>query len=246
LIVVLQRMLPGRESLAYLMLLPGPLYFTTNRFDIVASLFLLLALWFLQDQRGTASGVCLGLATLTKWYPVLLLPLWLLYAYRRDRRIARSLVIAFVATCTLTALPALVGAGIRAVLRPYAFHASRGLEFVSLPALLHLYAVQGLGVTIPPRLVQVLCLGGVMAAVVASIRARTDSIEQVASWSRVILSTSIVLSTVWSPQWMLWVLPLMILIARRTSDVPWIVAYGVLGYLVFPLIHDGLPGLELG
>jgi hypothetical protein len=28
--------------------------------------------------------------------------------------------------------------------------------------------------------------------------------------------------------------------------VPWLVAYGVIGYLVFPLIHDGLHGLESG
>jgi uncharacterized membrane protein len=243
LILLLQRMMPGRESLAYLMLLPAPLYFTTNRFDIVATLFVVLALWCMQRGHGALTGVCLGVATLTKWYPLLLLPLWLSYAYRHDRRQTRAIVIAFALTCGAIVLPSLVGAGIRAVLRPYAFHASRGLELVSLPALLHLYVAQWLGITIPPRVVEILCLAGVVTAVAASVRARVDSIRHVASWSVVILSAAILLSTVWSPQWMLWVMPLMILIARPASDVPWLVAYGIIGYLVFPLIHDALHGL---
>ncbi len=120
----------------------------------------------------------------------------------------------------------------------------RGLEMVSLPALLHLYAVQWLGVTMPPRLV---------ASAVSRRRAGRRGGERssargfdraVVSWSVVILRAALLLSTVWSPQWMLWVLPLMILTARTTGDVPDIVAYGVIGYLVFPLIHDGLHGLE--
>jgi uncharacterized membrane protein len=243
-IVLLQRMLPGREWLAYLMLLPAPLYFTINRFDIVASLFVLLGFRSLQKGRQAASGMCFGIAALTKWYPVLLLPLCLSYLYRRDRRFAWTLVIAFIVTSVVIVMPSLVGAGLRAVLRPYAFHASRGLEMVSLPALLHLYASQWLGVTVPPRLVSGVGLGGVLLAVGASVRAGVDSIDRVFSWSVVILAMSLLLTTVWSPQWMLWVLPLMILIARTTGDMVSLVAYGVIGYLVFPLIHDGLHGLE--
>ena len=68
--------------------------------------------------------------------------------------------------------------------------------------------------------------------------------ERVVSWSVVILASSLLLSTVWSPQWMLWLLPLMILIARTTGDVLTIVAYGVIAYLVFPLLHDGFHGLD--
>lgn len=241
---LLQRFLPGRESLAYLMLLPAPLYFTINRFDLLASLFVVLSLWYLQQHRAALSGICLGVAALTKWYPVLLLPLFLSHAYRRDRRSSQTLLIAFGAACVAIIAPTVIGVGLRPMLRPYAFHASRGLEMVSLPALLHWYGVQWLGVTVPPRLVELGCLSGVLLAVVASLRARVDSIERVACWSVVILSASILLSTVWSPQWMLWVLPLMIVIARRATDVPWLVAYGVFGYLVFPLIHDGLHGLQ--
>jgi uncharacterized membrane protein len=243
-IVLLRRMLPGREWLAHLMLLPGPLYFTSNRFDIVASFFVLLAFWYLQKGRNAATGVCLGVAVLTKWYPVVLLPLCLSYVYRRDRRFGWPLLTAFAVTCVAIVLPSLVGAGLRAVLRPYAFHAGRGLEMVSLPALLHLYVVQWLGVTVPPRLVSILCLGGVLLAVGASVRARVDSTERVVSWSVVIIASALLVSTVWSPQWMLWLLPLMILSARTTGDVLTVVAYGVIAYLVFPLLHDGLQRLE--
>ena len=245
-IVLLRRMLPGRESLAYLMLLPAPLYFTINRFDIVATLFVVLGLRQLQKGRDAASGACLGIAALTKWYPLALLPLIVSYISRRGRPVsaAVSLPVAFAVTCVAIVLPSLAGAGFRAVLRPYAFHAGRGLEMVSLPALVQFYASQWIGVVIPPWLVGAVCLGGVAAAVAASLRAHVDSMDDVLSWSVVILATSILLSTVWSPQWMLWVLPLMILIARTTGDVAAIVAYGVVSYLVFPLIHDSLHGLE--
>jgi hypothetical protein len=97
---------------------------------------------------------------------------------------------------------------------------------------------------IPPRAVSAACLVGVLIAVAASVRAGVDSMERVISWSVVILGTFLLLSTVWSPQWMLWALPLMILIARTRGDLLALAAYGVVGYLVFPLIHDGLHGLE--
>jgi hypothetical protein len=109
---------------------------------------------------------------------------------------------------------------------------------------LHLYAARWLGFAVPPQLVSALCLGGVLLAAGASVRARVDSLERVISWSVIILAAFLLLSTVWSPQWMLWVLPLMILIARTAGDVIAIVAYGIIGYLVFPLIYDGLRGFE--
>ena len=115
---------------------------------------------------------------------------------------------------------------------------------VSLPALVYAYTLQWLGVTLPPRLVEFVCLSGVLFAVYASVYARVDSIERLIAWSAVIVTASLLLSTIWSPQWMLWLLPLMILIARGAWDVAWLVAYGVIGYLVFPLIHDGLHGLD--
>ena len=57
-----------------LMLLPAPLYFTSNRFDIVASFFVLLAFWYLQKGRDVATGVFLGVAALTKWTPLFCCP----------------------------------------------------------------------------------------------------------------------------------------------------------------------------
>ena len=161
LILVLQRMMPGREALAYLSAAAaGAALFHNESLRHRRHAVRVAGPVYLQHGRGALTGVCLGVATLTKWYPLLLLPLWLSYVYRCVPAQARAIVIAFALTCGAIVLPSLAGAGIRAVLRPYAFHASHGLELVSLPALLHLYIVQWLGVTIPPRVVGLVFLPG--------------------------------------------------------------------------------------
>lgn len=237
-IILLRQMLAEGKSRAYLLLLPPVLYFAYNRFDLVSSFFVLLSLWCVDRRRHAATGVCLAVATLTKWYPALLLPLVLSYEYRRERRFDWALVAAFGVTSALIVAPILVAGGLRAVAQPYAYHAGRGLELVSLPALVYEASKQGLGFDLGQRLVRVTCLGLVIAVVLASVVARVESVDKLARWSLAVIASSVLVSPICSPQWILWLLPLMILTARNRRDVSWIVAYAILNYLAFPLIYD--------
>ena len=70
-----------------LLLLPGALYFTANRFDIVPALLVALALTCLGRRRMLAASVFLGAATSLKVYPVLLAPLVAAYLWPRRKAI---------------------------------------------------------------------------------------------------------------------------------------------------------------
>ncbi|MGH9386338.1 MAG: glycosyltransferase 87 family protein [Vicinamibacterales bacterium] len=236
-ITLLRALRPAQPSFEYFLLFPPIFYFAYNRFDLIASVFLLLAFWCLKEQRHAAAGACLAAATLTKWYPGLVLPVLLSYTFRTTRRFDWPLVVAFGVTVAVLLAPIFVLAGPKAVLQPYLYHASRGLEMVSLPALAHEGIRQWLGVEMNPRIVQLACLAMLLATVIASLVARVESLENVIRWSFVLVGTSVLVSQVWSPQWILWVMPLAILVAAP-SDVPWLIAYALLNYVSFPLLYD--------
>jgi hypothetical protein len=235
---LLYQMLPSHKNRAFLMLLPAGIYFTFNRYDILPSFLVLLSLFFLSKKKALLAGVFLGIATLTKWYPVLLLPVFLSYSFRKQRRIDWKLILAFGLTCLVIIAPTFLAGGLKALLVPYLVHAGRGFEQVSLPALLQrtfpVWAAKPLNLLI-------LTYGFLFLSVAAaplSLIAPIDTFEKVVQWSLVVVTLFIVFSRIWSPQWILWVLPLLVLVARDRTDLIWIVSYGILNYLAFPVIFD--------
>ena len=71
------RELGGRPATALLLFLPATVYFSFNRFDAWPSLLVVAALLCQLRGRPLAAAVLLALGAMTKWYPVLLLPLFL-------------------------------------------------------------------------------------------------------------------------------------------------------------------------
>jgi hypothetical protein len=236
-IVLLYRMLPARKGRAYLMLLPGALYFSYNRFDIVPGLLVLTSLFFLQRGSHIAAAVCLASGALTKWYPGLLLFTYVAYRWTIDRRLDRKMILVFVATCLALLVPTAVAGGIAAVMQPYIIHANRGFALVTLPGLI-MSASQWLGVHIEASVLTYTFLASSLVPVAFSAFSRIETFEQVTDWAIIVIGSFVLFSRIWSPQWVLWLLPLMILTARTPSDIRWIVTYGVLSYVSFPLVFD--------
>ena len=84
--VALLRELGGAPAWALLLLLPASLYFGFNRFDAVVTTLVAAALLLQLRGRRLAAALMLGLAVMTKWFPIALAPLLFSYAYRRARR----------------------------------------------------------------------------------------------------------------------------------------------------------------
>src|SRR5204863_7835026 len=70
---------PGHSVPIGFLVLPGALYFTLNRFDIVPALLVALSLLCLGRRRIAASAVVLAAATVLKLYPAFLCPLFVRY-----------------------------------------------------------------------------------------------------------------------------------------------------------------------
>jgi uncharacterized membrane protein len=234
---MLYAMLPGRKWLAYLMFLPGTLYFTYNRFDILPAFLALWSLLLLRRQKFVATGVLLGIGTLTKWYPALLLPVYLSYDYALYKRVNWKMILAFTITCILIALPTILTGGLAAFLEPYLLHAGRGLEQVSLPMLLLLF-FSNIGLYPSLELLTYAFLVLQFLPAPLGLFAHIDTEEKLLQWNILVIGAFIVFSRIYSPQWLLWLMPCLILAVRNWFDVALIIFYNLVTYMNFPIIVD--------
>jgi len=239
-VVLLQEMLPAHRTLAYLMLLPAPLYFTFNRFDILPAFLVLVALRLLQNGREVPAAVMLAVGALAKWYPALFLPAFLLHVHRRHGRLSWQMVLAFGVTCVLIVAPTLLAGGLDAFLVPYRFHQARELVTGSLPLLVHDTVVFVAGASPDGSLFRLCFVILQFVGVPLGVLSRLDTFEDVLRACLLAVIPFILFSRVASPQWILWILPLAILTARTRADAAWLVFYGLATYVTYPLVWDGL------
>ena len=70
---------------ALLLFLPGTLYFSFNRFDAWPAAFVALAFLMQWKDRRLGAAAALGLGAMMKWYPILLVPLFLAHNLGTER-----------------------------------------------------------------------------------------------------------------------------------------------------------------
>src|SRR5579884_1247683 len=188
-----------------LLLLPATLYFTPNRFDIVPALLVALAYACLGRRRTVAAAVFLGMGTVFKVYPVLLAPLAVAYLCPRRKAVA-----AFVAMYGLTILalllPSIIQFGWETTAAPFRFQLGRTYQEFSgsfydfiLPEVLA-------GPTLPARLFR---LGAVGLTLAYFLWRRPTTMTALLRASSVVLLVFMSLQVFYSPQWILWLSPLL-------------------------------------
>ena len=261
------RVAPGRRSApiaaaaAYLgatALLHPVLY---ARFDLVPAALVVAALWLLQDERP-ASPFLLGLAAGVKLWPLGLAPLWLGRAYRRSgsQGLLRSTIwiaLGFAAPAVLL-LPR-VGMRIIAFLE---FHRDRGIQIESTWGALALLLDRiGLGHAMPVfefgawdvqcgacsalavLSVPVLAVAVVVPQLIA-LRAGAFSENDPGGARGLAAATAatlgaLVAARVLSPQYLLWVCPLVAVFGGLLGRVGLVLAAGLTS-LVYPVLYPEL------
>ena len=239
---LLYGMLPEKNDWAYLLLLPAPLYFAFNRFDILPAYLTLLSYKILQDKRWDLAAVLLGVGALTKWYPALLLPAYLVYYYKTTGQIPWRLILIFGLTCLVIILPTLISGGMDALLVPYRFHMERGTETVSLPTLFNHLIGNVFGKPINPKYLLPAFLLLQVSVVPFLLWAQPDRPSKLLNWCILIICAFILFSRIYSPQWLLWLFPFSILAAQNKRDRGLLILFGVTTYIGFPVIWDTFGG----
>jgi hypothetical protein len=215
----------------WLLVLPGALYFTLNRFDVLPALLTAMSLTCLGRRWLIASAFFLATATLVKVYPVLLAPLIFRYFWN-ERRAAVTWAAAYGLSAGGLLLAAILATDWQSVVAPYQVQLARlpmgptaygvivpmdlgendargrGFRFGTLGLLMILLLA-----TRPPDLASVLRRGAVAVIVFAN------------------------LSVFYSPQWILWFSPLLVPLAgRHWSVLLLVVALDLVTYLTFPVV----------
>ncbi len=239
--VIIERMLsPGRKNLVLLLLLPAPLYFSYNRFDVLPALLCLIVLILVREKYWLPATALLGVATLTKWYPALLVLPIAVYMYYQRVRLSSIIhfFLAYGVVCCLIVMPTFLTGGLKAVLVPYLFHEGRTTGISALPTLL-----QPIMDTIPvltavPRLEKSIFLLLQFGFSAGAVLIRLDSFRKLLNWVTLTIAAYVLFSRIWSPQWLLWIFPLLLLLIRSRSDAIMAAGYGILTYLQFPITFD--------
>jgi len=236
---------------ALLVLLPASLYFGFNRLDLVVTNLVALALFFQFRARSLAAAAALGLAVMAKYYPVVLVPLFLGHNVRREldqgrplgRAIARGalrpgLVAGLVIGAILAFTFAWKGGGLDAVLALPAWYRTERLpNHASLLAqLCHPERWAWFGPEARDSLERLFQLVQLAPALLAFAPLRSNRALVLACL--VATLTMILFSEFFSPQWVLWVTALALYAAPRWRRFLWLVlALEVVMYLQLPLFY---------
>ncbi len=228
-ITLLHAMLTERRWMAFLMLLPSCWYFAHNRFDIVPAFLVIAALYFFQRGKFSWAVVWLGVATMSKWYPAVVLPVFLSFLLRMDRRVALRCIALFLAVVISFVAVTLVTAGVTGFLVPYEFHLARSGNSQSLFTLLDRIYVLEREDTFPRLLFVVL----MFLPAVLSLFVRVVSWRLILAWSAMSVLTFIIFNSIYSPQWIIWVAPFLILLSSWW-ETALLVMYNMSNMAMFP------------
>jgi len=184
--------------------------------DLIAVLFTAGALWAWARGRPVLAGVMIGLGFATKLYPLFLLGAFLVDAIRRRRPewFAVSFAAATV-TWIVVNLPAMLG-NLSSWKLFWSFNSDRGADLGSLWLVLSQSGWTVGSHTINVVSAVVLLLG---CAAIFALGLAAKSRPQVAQVAFLIVAVFLIVNKVYSPQYVLWLLPLAVLARPRWRDL---------------------------
>lgn len=228
LIVVLKRGygpdLPGGP--VWLAVLPGAMFFALNRFDVLPVLATAVSFACLGRRRVWWAGAALAAGVLLKVYPILFVPIVLRYLGPRDG--ARWLL-AFAGVFAAGFAASFAALDWDGVLGPYRLQLGRQWS----PSNWTLYED-----VLPVDLAKSSAarLGLLAAAVAAAVATRPADLAAVLRRCALVLIVFNVLAVFWSPQWILWFLPLLVPLACRLPVRGMAIVLDLVHYFSFPIL----------
>ncbi len=236
--VLIYKLRPDRKYLAFLMFLPASVYFTHNRYDIVPSLFIVASLVLLFKDRFYLSIFLLAISVMFKWYPVVLVPIFVSYYYTLYGRINWIMVGIFLMTIILIITPTILLIDWEGFLIPYLYHLQRGINKESLLYLIiAVFKYFGLYRVKVESYFVIAFLLFQFAIPVLSVFGKVNDKSKVIWWSTSSILCFMLFAKFYSPQWLLWIIPFLIIEARSQRDIIAIILFDILTYIYFPISY---------
>ena len=233
---------PDLSLIAYCSLVIVTSFYLPWRYDLFPALLTMLAFTALINRKPLGAGIWLGFGTAAKLYPIVLLPVFFLFCVVESRKSAGlKLVGGFGAALSLCLLP-LAALSPTALLSFLKYHQMRGLEIESIPAglilLAHAWGLTSASVVVnygadhivsasAPLLIRWLPL--VFAALFGIVlwkawsrfrnEGRAGQIEAATllTYTITALLAFILANKVFSPQYLIWLLPFVPLLRPRPA-----------------------------
>ncbi len=197
-------------------LAPGVLFAATINWDLLPLAFAGVALLLWSRNRPFAAGLLLGLAVAAKFYPVLFLGAFLVLTIRSGKwRQLVALVSGTVLTWLMVNLPFMVG-NFDGWAFFYTFSQNRGQDFGSLWFALAEFELP----TVPSDKLNTVATGCflILCLAIAILALRVKQRPRLAQLLFLIIAAFAVTNKVYSPQYVLWLIPLAVMARPRWRD----------------------------
>jgi uncharacterized membrane protein len=209
-----------RPEFSYLTpLAPAAIASLYINWDLWAIISMLGAIYWFDRKKLDLSALALGLSISTKFIPIfLLLPIAFIFLRRNQIPAALRYLLLTIATFAVINLPVYLTTP-EGWLRFYQLNLSRGSDWGSI-----WYSLNALGVYLPNlNYISILVLLSAFAAITIYIL-ELRNIPSLASLSFIVLAAVMVVSKVYSPQYVLWLTPLAViaLVDKRDLHAFWI------------------------
>ncbi|MDQ0799144.1 glycosyltransferase 87 family protein [Arthrobacter sp. SLBN-112] len=220
-VVAIARM-PGRRpwDAAMVAVAPGIVLAGTINWDLWAACLLAGGMYFFARQRPVAAGILIGLATATKLYPLLVLGAILLLAVRTGRWRPLLLTAGSAAATWLVANLPFAAANPTGWAYFFQYSADRGAGYSSPWFAYNLVAARLGWSGLAPDAVSALSAGlfVLLCAAIAAIALTAPRRPRLAQLAFLIVAAFILTSKVYSPQYVVWLIPLLALARPRWRD----------------------------
>ena len=195
---------------------PTMILAATINWDLIPVALVSLALLAWSRDRATLTGVFFGLAIAAKFYPIVLLAGFVLLAWRtKSWRPTVEMLTAAVITLVLVNVPFAI-ANFEGWFTFYRFNFDRAIDFGSF-----WYAITQIGLpTIPERLLNIgaTLLFLILLGAITILVKRAPTTPAIAQVLFLVLAAFVITNKVYSPQYVLWLVPLAVLARPNWRD----------------------------
>ena len=204
-----------RPQFAYLATLaPASIASLYINWDLWAIVSMMLSIYWFDRKKYKCSAVAIGISISTKFLPIfLLLPIVLiLWRHKQIKEILRYITITFITFTTIN-LPVLLTTP-KGWLRFYELNFDRGPDWGSL-----WYAASSLGINVGNANISAILALFLSVIIVTIVISLTKEIITLADINFIVLGLVMMASKVYSPQYVLWLVPLAVIAINHRKEL---------------------------